>query len=383
MTPPEKAKAENKVRTRICVLGLRGMPGVMGGIESHCEQIFPRLKQLSGSYDITIIGRRPYVGHSVYDFHGLRVVPLPALRSKYFEAISNTAIGVLYARFVLKADVLHIHGIGPALLGPLARALGMKLVVTHHGQDFARAKWNGVAKAVLRLGEQCAVRAAHRVIVVSKSVTEQLRRQNRNLENRIEHIPNGATELPVEAAVKDELATLAALGLVPGKYILAVGRLVPEKAFHILIEAFRRAGPDCKLAIVGRADHDDAYSRGLLAEAGGDIVFCGFQNHAALRSLYRRAALFVLPSTHEGLPIAALEAANLAVPTVLSDIQANLDIGLGPQNYFPAGDVAALAEKLTQDYRDFAVDAQEIGRRFNWTTITQATERVYAHLAAA
>ncbi|MDY0872559.1 glycosyltransferase family 4 protein [Dongia rigui] len=370
-------------RTKICVVGLRGVPGVMGGIESHCEQIFPRLKRLNADYDITIIGRRPYVSGAPYAYEGLRVVPLPAARSKYLEAITNTALAVLYARFYEKADVIHIHGIGPALMGPLARLLGMKLVVTHHGQDFARAKWNSVAKAVLRLGEQCAVRAAHRVIVVSKSVTEELRRQNRRGEARIEYIPNGATELPADPLVGDGVAPLEALGLTPGGYILAVGRLVPEKAFHLLIDAYRVAKPGYKLAIVGRADHDDDYSRQLLAKAGGDVIFCGFQNHGTLRALYQHAALFVLPSTHEGLPIAALEAAKLGVPMVLSDIQANVDIGLAPDNYFRSGNVHALAAKLGQDYQSFAVDAQEIGRRFDWGAITEATQKVYAQLAAA
>jgi glycosyltransferase involved in cell wall biosynthesis len=370
-------------KTKICVVGLRGVPGVMGGIESHCEQIFPRLKRLHADYDITIIGRRPYVGGAAYEHEGIRVVPLPAARSKYLEAITNTALAVLYARFFEKAQLVHIHGIGPALLGPMVRLLGMKLVVTHHGQDFERAKWNSIAKAVLRLGEQCAVRAAHRVIVVSKSVTEELRRQNRRRDARIEYIPNGATELPADPLVGDGAAPLTALGLTPGGYILAVGRLVPEKAFHLLIDAFRVARPGLKLAIVGRADHDDAYSRELMTKAGDDVIFCGFQNHGTLRSLYRHAALFVLPSTHEGLPIAALEAAKLGVPMVLSDIQANLDIGLAGQNYFRSGNVQALAEKLGQDYRDFAVDAQEIGRRFDWGVITEATQKVYAQLAAA
>jgi glycosyltransferase involved in cell wall biosynthesis len=373
----------NAKKTKICVVGLRGIPGVMGGIESHCEQIFPRLQRLSVDYDITIIGRRPYMGAKVYNYEGIHVVPLPAARSKYLEAITNTALAVVYARFVVKAEVIHIHGIGPALLGPLARLFGMKLVVTHHGQDFERAKWNSVAKAVLRLGEQCAVRAAHRVIVVSKSVTEELRRQNRRRDARIEYIPNGATELPADPSAGNGAAPLEALGLTSGGYILAVGRLVPEKAFHLLIDAFRAAKPGYKLAIVGRADHDDAYSRQLLAKAGEDVVFCGFQNHGALRTLYQNAALFVLPSTHEGLPIAALEAAKLGAPMVLSDIQANLDIGLGSQNYFRSGNVHALAAKLGQDYSTFQVDAQEIGRRFDWGAITEATQKVYAHLAAA
>ena len=368
--------------TRVCVVGLRGIPGVMGGIESHCEQIFPRLKALSAEYDITIIGRRPYVADEPYDFRGLHVVPLPAVRHKYLEAISNTTLAVLYARFVLKAEILHIHGIGPALLGPLARLLGMKVVVTHHGQDFERQKWNRIAKTALRLGERCATAAAHRIIVVSKSVTEELRRRHPRMGPRIDYIPNGATEFPEAAASADERAHLERFGLEPGRYFLAVGRLVPEKGFHDLIVAFKAAQPDCKLAIVGAADHEDDYSRGLLRHADERIRFCGFQRHDMLRVLYRNAALFVLPSTHEGLPIAALEAASLDVPVLLSDIQPNLDIELPPVNYFPVGDVAALGRKLLMNYESFRVDRDAIARRFSWARVSEATRRVYAALAS-
>lgn len=369
--------------TRVCVVGLRGIPGVMGGIESHCEQIFPRLKALSRDYDITIIGRRPYVEGEPYEFRGLRVVPLPAMRHKYLEAISNTTLAVFYARFVLKAEILHIHGIGPALLGPLARLLGMKLVVTHHGQDFERQKWNRVAKAALRLGERCAAAAAHRIIVVSKSVTEELRRRHPRLTSRIDYIPNGATEFPELSTKADEREVLDRFGLEPGRYVLAVGRLVPEKGFHHLIAAFEDAAPDCKLAIAGAADHEDDYSRGLLRHASERIRFCGFQPHDVLRILYRNAALFVLPSTHEGLPIAALEAASLDVPMLLSDIRPNLDIELPPVNYFPARDVAALSGKLRESYKTFRVDRDAIAQRFNWGRVSEATQRVYAALASA
>jgi len=368
--------------TRVCVVGLRGIPGVMGGIESHCEQIFPRLKALSGQYDITIIGRRPYIAGVPYDFRGLHIVGLPAVKNKYLEAITNTALAVFYARFVLKAQILHIHGIGPALLGPLARLLGMKLVVTHHGQDFERQKWNALAKAALRLGERCATAAANRIIVVSKSVTEELRRRNPRLRARIDYIPNGATEFPDAGPREDERSILAQFGLEPQKYILGVGRLVPEKGFHDLVAAFYRANPPYKLAIAGAADHEDDYSRSLLRHADDRIGFLGFQSHAVLRVLYRNAALFVLPSTHEGLPIAALEAANLGVPVLLSDIQPNLDIELAPENYFSVGDVGALKRKLLSNYEAFRVDRDAIARRFNWGRVSEATSQVYAALAS-
>jgi len=366
--------------TRICVVGLRGIPGVMGGIESHCEQVFPRLKAIRADYDITIVGRRSYIQSLPYDYGGVRVIALPAIKNKYLEAISNTAIAVLYARFILKSDILHIHGIGPALMGPLARALGMKVVVTHHGKDFERAKWNHVAKAVLRLGERVATTAGNRVIVVSRSVTEELCRRSPKLAAKIKYIPNGMTEFPEGSPGEDEKAVLEKLGIESGRYILAVGRLVPEKGFHHLIEAFKIAQPESKLLVVGKADHDNSYSRSLLTQESDRIVFCGFQTHGVLRILYRHAALFVLPSTHEGLPIAALEAASQNAPILLSDIQPNLDIGLADGNYFPVGNVEALGAKLLADYAMYRVDRGDIATRFNWSRISEATETVYASL---
>jgi len=57
-------------------------------------------------------------------------------------------------------------------------------------------------------------------------------------------------------------------GLQPQKYFLAVGRLVPEKGFHDLMEAFNKAGiSGWKLLIVGGADHEDTYSAELKAKA--------------------------------------------------------------------------------------------------------------------
>ena len=65
---------------------------------------------------------------------------------------------MLYARRV-KANIVHIHAIGPALMTPLVRLLGMKAVITHHGPDYDRDKWGKFAKWILRMGEkqECAM----------------------------------------------------------------------------------------------------------------------------------------------------------------------------------------------------------------------------------
>lgn len=370
-------------RLNVCVIGLRGVPGILGGVESHCEQLFPRLQALSPDYRISIVGRHPYLPTERFDFKGVTVVPLPSLRSKYFEAISNTALAVLYARFVGRAELLHIHNIGPALLGPMARLLGMKLVVTYHSKNYDHAKWNRIARFILRLGERCAVAAAHRVIVISRSLTEDLRRRYPRSEAKFVFVPNGATEFSPAMDRDDERALLDRFGLEPGRYILAVGRLVPEKSFHTLIAAYKSADPDFKLVIAGKADHEDSYSRMLLAQADDRICFTGFQGQRELGALYRHASLFVLPSTHEGLPIAALEAASLGVPVLLSDIRPNLDIDLPADCYFPLGDVDALRGKLLQPHDSYRVDPEDIARRFDWSIVARQTKDIYASVCAA
>ncbi len=375
-----RRSADQARKLKICVTGLRGIPGIMGGVEAHCEQLYPRLKALHPEYDITVIGRRPYVTGGSSDFNGVHVVPLPAMRSRYLEAISSTFLGVLHARFALGAQLLHIHNIGPALLGPLARLLGMKLVVTYHSKNFEHAKWNGLAKAVLRLGEWCTVKAAHRVIVVSRSVAEDLRRRYPSSRNKFVFIPNGATEFPAPANDNRDETLLRQFGLSAGRYVLAVGRLVPEKSFHSLIDAYKAADPDFKLVIAGKADHEDDYSRALLQNAGDNICFTGFQGQRELGALYRNASLFVLPSTHEGLPIAALEAASLDVPVLLSDIQPNLDIDLPARCYFPVGDVETLRQKLLQPHDGYRVDRQSIAQRFDWSLVARQTADLYADL---
>lgn len=44
---------------KIVVTGTRGIPGVMGGVETHCEELFPRLAERG--WDVTVVRRSNYV----------------------------------------------------------------------------------------------------------------------------------------------------------------------------------------------------------------------------------------------------------------------------------------------------------------------------------
>lgn len=358
-------------RQRVEVIGVRGIPGVMGGVEAHCEELIPRIAALAPDLDIELVGRIPYIlpGEKIY--RGVRIKPLPAPRTPQLEAIVSTLRGIVRAR-QRRADLVHFHGIGPALLVPLARLLGMRAIVTHHSLNYDHQKWSRFARTMLRLGERLGVRFADRVITVAPWLGARLRTQYPAQAAKITVIQNGQGSFPNQA----DAAVMAELGLQRGEYILGVGRMVPEKGFDLLIAAFEQSGTSRKLLLVGGADHASDYARALLAKASDRIIFAGVRQRAALKALYEGAALFVLPSTHEGMPIAALEAVSLGCPILLSDIEPNLDMGFPALNYFPAGDEEALAARLSEPPNDLMVDRAmfAIG---DWDQIAKKTLAIY------
>jgi len=364
---------EQRPQIKVCVTGLRGIPGIMGGVESHCEELLPRIASLDPGLDIEVLGRRPYMPSLRAAVGRVRVSALPSPKGRSTEALASTVAGILHARRQ-GADLVHIHAIGPGLAAPLARMLGMRVLFTHHGEDYERAKWGRAAKAMLRLGERLALGSANAVIAVSPSLAERLKARFPRHASKVRCIPNGAAALPDDG---EGQASLKKFGLAPKGYLLAVARLVPEKGLHLLAEAFERSQDTRKLVIAGGADHGSAYADGLLDLASDRILFLGVQPRATIAHLYANADLFVLPSTHEGLPIAALEAGVSGCSMLMSDIQPNLDLGLSPEHYFPSGDATALAAALARPSETYAVDPEHFRKRFDWDRIAAETQQLY------
>jgi glycosyltransferase involved in cell wall biosynthesis len=103
-----------------------------------------------------------------------------------------------------------------------------------------------------------------------------------------------------------------------GPHLLAVGRLAPEKGFDSLLNAMvsvRREFPKARLQIAGTGSEETAL-KALSRVLGLDatVHFAGYIDRPA--TLFSTATLFVLPSRHEGLPNALLEAAAGGLPIV-------------------------------------------------------------------
>lgn len=362
---------------KICVTGLRGIPGVMGGVETHCEELMPRIVARDPELEIEVCARAPYLDAPPASYRGVKVTALRSPRGRSTEAIGSTLAGVVHA-WRTRADVVHIHAVGPALLAPLGRALGLKVVFTHHGADYDREKWGFAAKAMLRAGEWAGMRFANRVICVSPSLRQRMVEAFPSSGAKTAFIPNGAATLP--PAPGGDAAVLAEFGLEARQFLLCVARLVPEKGLQYLIEAHRESGTAKRLVIAGAEMHGDDYARKLKAIAGPLVTFTGALPRPRLAALYRNCALFVLPSFHEGLPIAALEAISAGCPVLLSDIQPNRDLALSPDHYFAVGSAAELAQRLRGDFLHLGGNMDAVSARFDWEAIARETAEVYRSL---
>ena len=364
---------------RVMVLGLRGFPEIQGGVETHAEHLYPLLVKLGCRVEVIV--RSPYVPKGMTTtWRGVRFRRLWSPRPYVggLEAFVHSLLGVLYAG-LRRPDILHIHAIGPGLMTPLARLLGLKVVVTHHGTDYDREKWGPFERWILLTGEYLGMRYANRRIVISEVIRELVSRKY-NRDSVV--IPNGV-HIPKMPTTR---VTLNRLGLEPGRYVLQVSRFDPGKRQQDIMKAFASINlPGWKLALVGALEPADEYIGAvrLQAEKTTDVVLTGFQSGLSLQELYANAGVFVLPSSHEGLPIALLEALSYGLPVLASDIPSNLEVGLSSEHYFPLGDVPALADILRKiatsgfDLQHEASVRNEFKRRYDWERIAKKTLNVY------
>jgi glycosyltransferase involved in cell wall biosynthesis len=350
------------------------MPNVQGGIETHAEHLYKRLAGLG--CDVEVLVRSPYVSRKQRRFGPIRLRRIWSPRRAGLEALVHSVLCVLYAG-VVRPDILHIHAVGPAIVTPIARLMGLRVVVTHHGPDYNRDKWGSFARWVLRSGERVGMRYSHARIAVSRVILDLIRS---NYACEADLIPNGVAV----ADRQSDVDHLRRFGLEPGRYFLQVSRMVPEKRQVDLIRAYASARPaGWKLALVGGLG-SDSYAREIVAAAqSAGVLLTGFLNGAALQQMYSHAGAFVLPSAHEGLPIVLLEALSYGLPVLASNIPAHLEMGLESSSYFPVGDVAALATGLTgltqapPDEHARDLRARQVAAAYDWDRIAEKTLAIY------
>jgi len=275
-------------------------------------------------------------------WQGIVLRSLWSPHGKHAEAFVHTFLAVTLARWY-GARIIHLHAVGNGLAIPYARILGLKVLLTHHGFDYHRKKWGRAARLALRLGEHLAARYAHVLFGVSPEVCRHL---TGRYGREVVYLPNG---VPAPSP-GNNTSRVPGATIPEAPYILAVGRLVPEKGLDTLLEAFVAVSGLPVLVIVGGADQDSEYAQMLKRRAADRVRFLGRMPHETTLDLIRHACLLVLPSLHEGLPITLLEGLAAGTTVLASDIAVHREV-LEEGRYgllFHTGDAADLRERLRE-----------------------------------
>lgn len=379
-----KRGTDKDSRLRICMLGHKRIPSREGGIEIVVEELATRMAALghhvvcynrSGHH----IGGKEFDSQPVREYRGVHLKPVFTIDRKGLAAVSSSFFACLAAAFG-PYDVVHIHAEGPAAFCWMPRLLGKRVILTVHGLDWQREKWQGgFGSKYIHFGERMGARWANAIIVLSKGVKQYFKD---TYKRDTQYIPNGVIQPErLEAQRIQEK-----FGLEKDSYILYLGRIVPEKGEHYLIEAFRNVRTEKKLVIAGGASDTDEYMEKLKSLAAGDnrIIFTGFVQGKMLQELYSNAYLYTLPSDLEGMPLSLLEAMSYGNCCLISDIPECADVVGHYAETFRKGDIADLQKKLqgfcdderrVKMYKDQAADY--ICSRYHWNMAVEKTLELY------
>lgn len=219
---------------KIAMVGQKRVPSHDGGIEVVVGELAKRM--VVQGHSVTCYNRTDKQQPKPENFNGISLKYVPTIQKKGLAAVSASFFGCLCAA-AGNYDVVHVHAEGPALFCWLPKLMGKRVIVTVHGLDWTRAKWqNGIASKCIRLGEKMAVRHADELIVLSHGM-QQYFADTYGRETLL--IPNG---VPSYQPCAPEL--IRQYGLEKDNYILYLGRIVPEKGEHYLIEAYKHLPTD-------------------------------------------------------------------------------------------------------------------------------------------
>ena len=376
---------------KIAMIGQKGIPAFYGGIERHVQDLSEHL--VCSGHDITVYSRKWY-SKSVQDEHNsIKIAYAPTIRTKHLDTITHTFFATLHA-IRQDYDVIHYHGVGPALLSWIPRLLApkVKIVTTFHCIDRYHQKWNVFARLMLRTGEWAACNFAHKTITVSESLRQYCLNE---FHKETDYIPNGVNLTNKKYSEKH----LEKFGLQKGNYVVMVSRLVAHKGAHLLIESFinlkkkykkNKEIQELKLAIVGGHVFTNDYVKKLhqMASQERDIIFTDFQSGNILESLYTHASVLVHPSLNEGLPLTVLQAMGHSKPVLLSNIPEHLELTQDTRAIFIQNDIKALEKKLydfimlPEKEKEMlgVINRKTVQVSYTWENIAKQTSKLYKEL---
>lgn len=327
---------------------------------------------------------------------GVRHVAIPSLHRRWAPMADLVAfISLVRALGQCRPTIVHTHTPKARILGRLAaRAAGVPIVVnTYHG--LYGVEGGRLRRRLFLLLERAAARWSDFEFSQSLEDLQTLRSARVADPDRSAFLGNGVNLRQFDPDRLDRGGIRQRLGIGQQQVVVGtVGRLVWEKGyreFFAMAEALKRLEPGVVTLVVGPHEPGkrDAVPLAIVQdlERRGLVRFLGMRTDMA--DLYAAMDVFVLASYREGFPRAAVEAAAMGLPLVLTDIRGCREVATDGRNGFlvPVRDPARLVEAVRRLVQDQALRVrfgQESRRRalaeFDERRVIATTFDVYRRL---
>ncbi len=360
--------------------GFRTIPPGDGGAGSDkfAFELYPRLVQLGCdliAYCRIYPGEKP--DKPADEYQGIRLKYFSTVSKAGFDTLVHSFKATFHIIFHNTADVVHIHSGANSIWAAFLRMAGKEVYVSLFAMDWKRDKWPWYGKLFYRISNYLTAIFPTAVVFDNIFTREYFEKK---FGKQFYFIPYGAE---VKEPAPDT-AILERLGVTPGKYILFVGRFIPDKGVHLLIRAFETIETDMKLVLVGGSPNPGTYEQEIHQTKDTRIVFAGYVYGDDTNFLMKNAFVYVQPSLIEGLSPVILTVMGLGTPLLCSDIAENKFITNENAAHFRSGDSNSLGEQLNYCIQNPVLIREKADRgredvltRFNWDSVAEKYHELF------
>jgi glycosyltransferase involved in cell wall biosynthesis len=353
--------------------GFRTIPPKEGGAGSDkfAYELYPRITKLG--HELTAYCRI-YPGDSstpkFSEYEGIKIISFHTVSKAGFDTLVHSFKATFDIILRNRADIIHIHSGANSIWAFFLRLFGKKVFVSQFAMDWKRDKWPWYGKLFYKMSNYLTAFVPNGVVF--DNIFTKIYFENK-FHREFYFIPYGAEvkEPPIQSSILDKI------GVSSDNYFLFIGRFIPDKGVHLLIEAFQVVETDKKLVLVGGSPNPNDYEKKIRSTKDERIIFAGYVYGDETNFLIKNAFTYIQPSLIEGLSPVILTVMGLGAPLICSDIVENKFITGDNATLFISGNVESLAEKIKFSLENMEklkklakIGKDDILERFKWDSIT-------------
>ena len=266
--------------------------------------------------------------------------------------LTLAVVQIVFIALLHRPQVMHLQVsrrssfIRKGVLLGLGKALGMRVVLHHHGSEFA--SFFAEASPRMKAWVRWVIFGAHANIVLGEKARAYL----------VEVVGVGDRQVLVRAnAIADVLDKAGTTRAADPWNLVFIANLLPRKGIETLLQAISQLvaqGEPVRLTLVGDGDIDRYRQMARALKIEDRCRFTGWVDGKSVQAHLATHGVLVLPSLHEGMPMAILEALAAGLPIVTTPVGAIPELLVHQHTclFVNPEDVNELSKALTRLCRD-------------------------------